>query len=62
MRKVLSRFGSRERQAPTNGTTGVDPGDDRDLVGFIDPSEPSLLQTMRRELRLRRLALEMERA
>lgn len=62
MRKVLSRFASRERQAPSNGPTGVDPGDDRDLVGIIDPAEPSLLQTMRRELRLRRLALETERA
>ncbi len=32
------------------------------LVGIIDPSEPEVIQLMRRELRLRHLALETERA
>lgn len=62
MRQVLSRLASRERQSSTALPTGIDPGDDRDIAGIIDPTEPQILQTMRRELRVRRLALETERA
>ena len=48
---VKSKFSSRP---------GVD--DERHLVGAIDPHEPQCLQEMRRELRVRRKALETERA
>jgi hypothetical protein len=52
MRQVLSRLASRERQSSTALPTGIDPGDDRDIAGIIDPTEPQILQTMRRELRV----------
>jgi len=36
--------------------------DERHLIGQIDPSEPAIIQQMRKELRLRHKALTTERA
>jgi integron integrase len=65
MRRKLGRLAERERLDGDDGATGSGrPGvrDERQLVGIIDPSEPAVLQELRRELRVRGKALETERA
>ena len=61
-RVTLSRLADQERQ--TGFDDGVVPGiaDERHLIGKIDPKEPPVLQTFRREMRLRHMALRTERA
>ena len=61
MRIKLGRIADRER-ASVSTLAGLGNGDERELVGRIDPAEPEILQQMRRELRRRRKALETERA
>ena len=57
----LGRLAEQERQ---RGTVDESPGfrDERHLIGQIDPSEPPVIQQVRRELRLRHKALPTERA
>ncbi len=57
----LGRLADQERESATGSDT---PGvrDKKKLIGHIDPSEPALIQEMRRELRVRHKALETERA
>lgn len=57
MKTTLARFAATERES---GGAGVQ--DEQQIAGIIDPSEPALIQQMRRELRLRHKALETERA
>lgn len=61
IRLTLSRLAEQEKVA---GATPGSPGncDERHLVGHIDPSEPAVIQQVRRELRLRHKALPAERA
>lgn len=54
IRQTLGRLADRERATGTH-SCGVN-GGRRALVGVIDPVEPAILQQMRPELRLRRLA------
>jgi integron integrase len=64
-RQVLQRLAADERNAAVVGATGASrPGteDELQLVGKIDPHEPQCLQQLRREMRVRRKALETERA
>jgi hypothetical protein len=63
--QVLQRPAAQERDAAAAGAAGASrPGveDEHHLVGMIDPHGPPCLQEMRRELRVRRKALETERA
>jgi hypothetical protein len=65
IRQVLQRLVAEELADAAGGAAGASrPGvdDERHLVGVIDPQEPLVLQEMRRELRVRRKALETERA
>lgn len=65
IRQVLQRLAEEQRDDATSRAAGASrPGvdDERHLVGMIDPHEPQCLQEMRRELRVRRKALETERA
>ncbi len=57
MKTILGRFAAAERES---GGPGIQ--DEQQIIGIIDPSEPALIQQMRKELRLRRKALETERA
>ena len=60
IRKSLSRLADRERtegDGLANGKT-----DSARLVGRIDPDEPDFIQELRREARLRRMALRTEQA
>jgi len=61
IRLTLSRLAEQEKDS---GATPGSPGirDERHLVGHIDPSEPAVIQQVRRELRLRHKALPTERA
>lgn len=61
IRLTLSRLAAQERDS---GESTGPPGsrDERHLVGHIDPSEPAVIQQVRRELRLRHKALPTERA
>jgi len=61
IRQTLGRLADRER-ATGNAAAGLGVQDERRLVGIIDPLEPAILQQMRRELRLRRKAMETEKA
>ena len=61
MKQILGRLAATEKDS------GAAPGspeiaDQQRLIGVIDPKEPQILQSMRKELRLRHLALETERA
>ena len=63
IRQVLQRRAAEEHEetgAAGASRPGVD--DERHLVGVLDPHEPQCLQELRRELRVRRKALETERA
>jgi integron integrase len=60
IRQTLSRIADRDRATGAHFCGAK--GDDRELVGIIDPTEPAILQQMRRELRLRRKAMETEKA
>jgi hypothetical protein len=65
IRQALQRLAARERDQAATGAAGAsEPGveDERHLIGIIDPDEPQCLQELRRELRVRRKALETERA
>ncbi len=65
IRQTLQRLAEQERDEAATGAAGASrPGvaDESHLVGLIDPNEPECLQKMRREMRLRRKALETERA
>ena len=57
LKTILGRIADTERNSG-----GPSLQDERQVVGIIDPSEPPLVQQMRRELRLRHNALETERA
>ena len=57
MKTILGRLADGERNS---GSPSLK--DEQQIAGIIDPSEPSLVQQMRRELRLRHKALETERA
>jgi hypothetical protein len=57
MKTVLGRIADGERNS---GSPSLK--DEQQIAGIIDPSEPPLVQQMRRELRLRHKALETERA
>ena len=57
MKSILGRLAGTERES---GGPGVQ--DEQQIVGIIDPSEPALIQQMRKELGLRRKALETEHA
>jgi len=61
VRQTLSRIAAKEK---ADGRGADRPGieDERHLIGWIDPAEPEIIQQMRRELRVRRKALETERA
>lgn len=61
IRLTLSRLAEQEK---VSGATSESPGvrDERHLVGRIEPSEPPVIQQVRRELRLRHKALPTERA
>ncbi len=55
IKQTLDRIATREKV--TGGLPDA-PG----VVGFIDPNEPQFLQSLRREMRLRRMALQTERS
>ena len=64
-RQVPQRLAAQEQGDAAASAAGASrPGteDERHLVGTIDPQEPQCLQELRREMRLRRRALETERA
>ncbi|MBC8356835.1 MAG: integron integrase [Planctomycetes bacterium] len=64
IRQTLGRLADRER-ADGNGKSpspSLSAKGEEQLVGRIDPSEPAIIQQMRRELRLRRLARSTERS
>jgi hypothetical protein len=60
IRQTLGRLADQERADGTHFCGAK--GDNQELVGIIDPREPAILQQMRRELRLRRKAMETEKA
>jgi integron integrase len=65
IRQALQRLAAQESDKAVTGAAGASRAgveDERHLVGIIDPEEPPCLQALRRELRLRRKALETERA
>jgi integron integrase len=59
MKRILGRLAASEQQVTSGGSAEIP---NEQLIGRIDPSEAPILQAMRRELRLRHLALETERA
>ena len=61
MKQILGRLAAAEKDS---GAAAGSPeiADQQRLIGVIDPKEPQILQSMRKELRLRHLALETERA
>ncbi len=61
IRQTLSRLADQER-AGGGGPSRPGVADERHLIGCIDPAEPNVVQTMRRELRVRHKSLETERA
>lgn len=62
VRVTLSRQAVKEKAEGRDAGTRPGAEDERKIVGVIDPSEPDYIQEMRAELRLRRMALETERA
>ena len=60
IRQKLSQLAAQEKAA---GRVRAVPGveDERHLVGRIDPNEPPIVQQMRKELRVRHMALDTER-
>jgi hypothetical protein len=61
IRQTLSRIADQEKaDGPGADRPGIE--DERHLIAWIDPAEPAVIQQMRRELRVRRKALETERA
>ena len=60
IRLTLGRLANREKTLGTADRPGVE--DELHLVGRIDPKEPVWIQRIRRELRMRGLALTTERA
>jgi hypothetical protein len=61
MKQVLGRLAASEKDSGAGaGSPGIN--DEKHLIGLIDPSEPQIIQAMRKEMRLRHLALETERA
>jgi integron integrase len=61
VRQTLSSLAAKEKaDGPGEDRPGIE--DERHLIGWIDPAEPEIIQQMRRELRVRRKALETERA
>ena len=61
IRQKLSRLADQERDTgPGSGRPGVE--DELHLIGQIDPTEPAVIQQMRKELRVRHMSLETERA
>ncbi len=61
IRTKLGRVAAREQALGANrGRAEIPP--ERDLIGRIDPTEPAVLQLMRKELRLRHKAAATERA
>jgi len=61
MKQILGRLAAAEKDS---GVAAGSPeiADQQRLIGVINPSEPQILQLMRKELRLRHLALETERS
>jgi len=61
MKQILGRLAAAEKDS---GAAAGNPeiADQQRLIGVIDRWEPQILQSMRKELRLRHLALETERA
>lgn len=63
VRTTLSRIVDRDRaQRDQDRGVPLTSVDEQDLTGVIDPNEPVIVQRIRRELRLRHMALETERA
>ena len=65
IRQTLGRLADRERASGNGGKSpspNLSPREEEQLVGIIDPLEPAIVQQMRRELRLRRKAMETEKA
>jgi hypothetical protein len=61
IRQTLSGIAAKEKaDGPGADRPGIE--DERHLIAWIDPAEPEVIQRMRRELRVRRKALETERA
>ncbi len=60
IRQTLGRLADRERAG--DKSSGIGSHDEQQLVGRIDSCEPEIIQQMRREMRLRRLALDTEKA
>ncbi len=61
MKQILGRLAAAEKDSGA-AVGSPEIADQQRLIGVIDPSEPQILQSMRKELRLRHLALETERA
>ncbi|MEM8681408.1 MAG: integron integrase, partial [Planctomycetota bacterium] len=61
IRRTLSRQADREK-ASRAPQTNPGSADEPHLVGHIDPHEPEIIQTVRRELRLRHRSLATEKA
>jgi hypothetical protein len=60
IRQKLSQLAGREKAEGTgSGRPGVE--DERHLTGRIDPDEPAVIQQMRKELRVRHLAMKTEK-
>ena len=61
IRQTLGRLADRERTGG-DGSARLGNAEERQLVGRVDSREPILIQRMRRELRVRRKALDTEKA
>jgi hypothetical protein len=59
IKQTLSRLAALEKDAGATNSVEIP---DAKLIGIIDPSEPPIIQSMRKEMRVRHLALETERA
>jgi hypothetical protein len=62
IRLTLGRLADQEKAVGTGHNDHPGVGDERHLIGWIDPREPAVIQQMRRELRVRRKSLETERS
>lgn len=58
---TLSRIADRERAVGTDRRERAGTADERQLIGRIDPTEPEIVQRLRRELRLRGKAWTTEK-
>jgi hypothetical protein len=59
VRQTLSSIAAKEKaDGPGADRPGIE--DERHLIAWIDPAKPEIIQRMRRELRVRRKALETE--